>query len=367
MSQEQDSLLFVQEGNVAEAVQEIKKLKGRVTHRFGKDAIVARMPSLPAAGLKYCAKEPPPLDLAARLAINAWRQNLELRATPRAPGPEEGVAWDAAPYKPPTNFEDDPSIGDAFIAPVEAEDEGGDDESGIQPSTGTPTSLYLVGSVAVGLVLVSRDSGDESMSEDEQTTVVQQTQQGLDFLANAEPQANVSFVYDIQPITVDVAPGPVDGVSGAYERYERPWRDAALAEMGYAAGREGYRQYVDSLRSDMETDWAFVAFFTKYAVNHFAYAIWEKVVMHYDNDGWGANNIHRVLAHEACHIFGAADEYGGCQCGSLHGHLQAPNNNCVNCFPPGAQVDCLMNQNTLTMCPFSRRQIGWDPSLFPDE
>ncbi|WP_417914740.1 hypothetical protein [Candidatus Electronema sp. JM] len=87
--------------------------------------------------------------------------------------------------------------------------------------------------------------------------------------------------------------------------------------------------------------------------------------MSYANDGWGPDNINKVFAHESCHIFGAADEYGSCVCGSVSGHLSVPNSNCVNCFPPGAQIPCLMNANTLAMCEFSRRQIGWDASLFP--
>ncbi len=161
------------------------------------------------------------------------------------------------------------------------------------------------------------------------------------------------------------APGPYSGVVEPYERFERDWRDAALAAMGYGPGRTGYQQYANDLRSSRHTDWSYVAFFTKYPLNHFAYAIVEKVVMNYANDGWGPDNINRVFANESCHIFGAADEYGSCGCGTTSGHLAVPNNNCVNCFPPGAQLPCLMSANTLAMCDFSRRQIGWDERLFP--
>jgi hypothetical protein len=109
-----------------------------------------------------------------------------------------------------------------------------------------------------------------------------------------------------------------------------------------------------------------VAFFTKYQLNHFAYAVLEKVVMSYDNDNWGPANIHRVFAHESCHIFGALDEYGNCRCNETGGYLAGSNDNCVNCFPAGSsQEQCLMAGNTLRMCQASQRQIGWDPSLFP--
>lgn len=362
----EDVLLYISENDVESAAQEIKNLSGRITHRFGNQAIVVKFDTAPPDLDKLShisTSQPADLDVSTTLAVNAWRNNLELRKTPRAPGVEEGAQWNSSGYQAPVHFDTEPKVGESFVE--DEKDGAGDNEEGIQRSTGTPTSRYLTGSVAVGIVIVSRDQGSEEMTTQEQTTVVQQAQQGLDFLANAEPRANISFVYDIQPQTVTVSPGPVAGVPGAYERFERPWRDAALANMGFAAGRTGYRQYVTDLRTRMGTDWAFVAFFTKYQINHFAYAIYEKVVMHYDNDGWGTNNIHRVFAHETCHIFGAADEYGSCSCNSLHGELQERNGNCVACFPPGTQADCLMNQNTLVLCPFSQRQIGWDTTLFP--
>ena len=175
---------------------------------------------------------------------------------------------------------------------------------------------------------------------------------------------------DIQPVTVTSTPGPYDGVAEPYENYERGWRDAALSTLGFGAGRAGYRAYANHLRTTRGTTWAYVAFFTKYLLDHFAYAGAERVVMgpnHVRDDGsigtdwggWGLDDVNRVFAHETGHIFGAADEYGSCTCGSLNGHLRVPNNNCRNCFPPGSQADCLMNANTLTLCQCSRGQIGW--------
>ena len=118
---------------------------------------------------------------------------------------------------------------------------------------------------------------------------------------------------------------------------------------------------MQGLQRDRATRWAYVVYFTKYPLHHFAYAVDEKVVMDFANDGWGSSQISRVFAHETCHIFGAADEYGSCVCGSTHGYLAVPNNNCVNCG--GARVTCLMDANTLAMCNWSRGQIGWDDRL----
>lgn len=337
------------------AKAEIEENGGRIIHQFSPTAFVAEVPdAVSKRVLKASSSQPhEALDAGTALAVEAWK-DLQNDENP-APTPQEGLAWDADGYESP--FQRSEIHERLSGLPIGAEV--------VMESTGTPTSLYMVGSVAIGLVLVSRDTGPEMMTTAEQAKVVQETQRALTWLATVEPRARVSFVYDIRPITVNVPPGPYPGAGDAYERYEQGWRDAALGQMGYAGGRAGYSQYARDLKASKRTNWSYVAFFTKYQLNHFAYAIWEKVVMHYENDGWGPNNIHRVFAHESCHIFGAADEYGSCSCGGSNGYLGVPNNNCIGCFPPGQQIDCLMNQNTLTMCDYSRRQIGWDPALFP--
>ena len=46
--------------------------------------------------------------------------------------------------------------------------------------------------------------------------------------------------------------------------------------------------------------------------------------MHYDNDGWGPDNIDRVFTHETGHIFGCPDEYAAsnCSCDTKAGYLR---------------------------------------------
>ena len=335
------------------AKAEVELVGGRIIFQLSPMAFVAELPDTVDPNNLTASTEQPagPVDYPTQLAIDAWTANNTQGSA--APSHTEGLPWDAPGYQSPLQRVNAPELALALPHDV------------VELSTGTPTSLHLNGSVAIGIVLVSRDQGSEAMTDPERAKIIQEIQVGLLWLATVEPRARVSFVYDIRPVTVTVGPGPYAGVTDPYERFEGEWRDAALAVMGYAAGRSGYQQYANDLRSSRGADWAYVAFFTKYPLHHFAYAIWEKVVMEYANDGWGPDNIHRVFTHESCHIFGAADEYGSCTCGGMHGQLGGPNNNCVNCFPPGAQVPCLMNANTLTVCNSTRRQIGWDPSLFP--
>ena len=194
------------------------------------------------------------------------------------------------------------------------------------------------------------------LSNTDKAIIMAEVLAGLAFLASVEPLANLTFVYDWQDRTVNAVPGPSPSITEAYERYEGPWRNAALGAMGFVPSRFGSEQYVGGLRKQKETDWAFAAFFTKYPLHHFAYASDERLVMHYANGNWGPGAIDQVFAHEACHIFGAADEYGSCSCGGS-GHYNISNNNCQNCT--SAPLACLMNANTLQLCNWSRGQIGW--------
>ncbi len=337
-------LLFTDDINSAR--QELDALGAQITQEFTKNVLVANLPdNVSLNDLRaVTTTQPEQLDEVSTLAATAWL-NLQRKSIERSPSSRDGIRWDTPGYEPPNK-----DIDDGHHRAAES----------IARSTGTPTSLYMVGSIAVGVVIVSGRDAALNFSAADNLQVIQEVQEGLGFLANAEPRAKITFVYDIRLITVDVAPGPTT----SYESAEAPWRNAALAAMGYPAERQSSIRYVEDLRNERNTKWAYVGYFTKYPLHHFAYAVSEKTVMHFDNDGWGTDQINKVFAHETCHIFGAADEYGSCSCGGSHGHLGIPNNNCVNCS--GDRVACLMDSNTLTLCEWSRKQIGWDETLFPE-
>jgi hypothetical protein len=340
----QEVLLYTQD--LPAATKEIASLGGRITQQLTNVVIVVNFPeSVNSESLTYAATVAPSnLDQISQIAANAW-ENLGSKRESQAPSPAEGLPWDAPGFQSPRKVQGEPQS----LRPDVAE------------STGTPTSLYMVGSITVGVIIVSGLRSDQPalrFSDAERQTVIQEVQEGLSFLANAETRANISFVYDIRFIDVTVTPGSTSN----YESAEAPWRDAALGQMGFSASRQGSIDYVQKLRHDKGTDWAYVAYFTKYPLHHFAYAVDEKLCMEYSNDGWGTDLINRVFAHESCHIFGAADEYGSCDCDGSHGYLGVPNNNCVNCT--GTHVSCLMERNELTMCQWTRGQIGWDDRLF---
>jgi hypothetical protein len=273
------------------------------------------------------------------MTVRAW----QARSVARAPQPRR--PWNAPGHEPPVHVE---HAADASGTPPNASGEAEDQ---------APDEPRLIGSVAVGIVMVSGADAAVKITAKEQQRIIQEVADATQFLVAAEPRANISFDYDLRLVDVRTKPGSKAASSDPYEQKEAPWRDAALQVMGHADGEAGYRAYAASLRADRGTQWAYVVFFTKYPLHHFAYAIHEKVVMEYANGSWGPDSLNAVFAHETCHLFGAADEYGSCQCDSKHGALKAPNKNCVTC--PGTRVACLMESNQLALCPHSRLQLGW--------
>lgn len=217
----------------------------------------------------------------------------------------------------------------------------------------------LAGRIAVGLIMVSGPTPALTLGDDEQRKIVADVQNGLGWLGLQSPARDVTWAYDIQAVTVAV-PDTTQGTS--FEDFEAPWRDAALAHLGVGPGLAGVRTYLQRLKGDLRAERAYCAFFTRYTLRHFAYAGLggPRLVMHYDNDGWGVNNIDRVFVHETCHIFGAPDEYAksNCRCDGAYGVDRVPNGNCQPCASGGG-VKCIMRANDWTMCEFTRRHLGY--------
>ncbi len=337
--------------DIDNAVSEIKLQGGHVTQIFTEDVFEARLADdFDLNNLKFSYSTPPnTLDSTSQIVADAWsslQSSDRAKATEEAKSSTAPLRWDTPGFQPPGKIspEQDGTEKSAFgKSPLK--------------STGTPTSLYMRGSVAVGLIVVAGNTADLTFSSAEQNNVVQQVAQGLQFLTSVAPLNDLTFVYDIHFLTVTATPNPS---CSSYEGCESVWRDPALLQLGYSSGYAGCVQYAEALRLQRKTDWSYVAFFTKYPQHHFAYAGGVRLCMQYSNDGWGPDQIHKVFAHETCHIFGAADEYGNCSCGSS-GYFNVPNNNCVNCTTN--QVSCLMDGNVLTLCYWSQGQIGWWPQV----
>jgi hypothetical protein len=315
---------------------------GRVIHQYGRLNILAIPKEVAqAASRSLTAKiSPSGLTEVERLGLAALRlrESRKFR-TAKQNRPRSGELWD---MRDCTTVVPPPPAARAAAAAA------------------APTSGYLEGSVAVGIIIVEGPTANLKFSNTERTKVVAEVQNGLSFYATANPVAGISFAYDIQFVTIGTPPDP-----NAAD-LEALWRDPAMGALGFSANWDGVTQYVEDIRNRFGTRWTYCGFFTKYPLGWFAYASigGPRLVMQYDNDGWGPDNIDRVFAHETGHIFGCPDEYAssGCNCGGSWGRFGIANGNCENCASGGG-VPCLMKGNAFTVCGYTPSHLGWAPQL----
>lgn len=356
MTADLDTNEFLTFTNTSEALA-LSPRRGRATvlHEYGRLAIAegGRADDLVAESATPEIGED--LTLVERLGRDAF----QLRSAPAARASKleraySGRAWGEAESGGPLPIH---IAGDDVVTENSREARAGTDEA--EAEAAAPLSARFTGRVAVGIVIVKGTAAHLNFSQAEQTNVVAEVQNGLSFIGTQAPNHDVTFVYDIKVISVSV-PEVTQGTT--YEAFEAPWRNAAFLQMGLAPGLASVTNYASNLRNSLGTQWAYVAFFTKYRLKHFAYASvgGPRLVMHYGNDGWGSNQIDRVFAHESGHIFGAPDEYANsnCNCGGSWGVFGKPNANCGACAPSGG-VSCIMKSNDWAMCNATKYHFGY--------
>jgi hypothetical protein len=318
-----------------------RQAPGRTIHRYGRVSVLAepeQAAPAPVPGASELPGSPTGLNEVERLGLTALRlrESEEYRAA-KANRPRAGEPWDI------------PGCATIVPAPTVATHVGA-------PAPAGPTSAYLEGSVAVGIIIVQGPGDALKFSDAERTKVVAEVQNGLGWYATTNPMAGISFTYDIQNVTLSTQPDP------AAADLEALWRDPAMAALGYSADWNGVLSYIEAIRSRFGTRWTYCGFFTKYPVGWFAYASigGPRIVMDYNADGWGPDNIDRVFAHETGHIFGCPDEYAasGCDCGGRWGRFGVNNGNCQNCASGGG-VSCLMKGNDFVHCEYTPSHLGW--------
>ena len=157
------------------------------------------------------------------------------------------------------------------------------------------TSDYLIGCVALGVIIVNGPTAATRFTATDQTKVVAEVQAGAAWLAGFNAWAGVSFSFDIRVVDITTRPTPPAADN------ESRLRNPAMAALGFRANWNGVYDYINSLRGNLHTNWTYCVFFVKgYPLDHFAYASigGPRIVMDFANDGWGPDNIDRVFAHE---------------------------------------------------------------------
>ncbi len=332
----------------------------RVLVRYGDRVLITDGVESTPGGLTGRTSVPGSLDglnVTERLGVEAFRLRHSTEwAQAKLARPRQDEDWDmlSCAGAPATTIpgqvpgqQGSPTLIDDAPAPVRA-------AAGAPPVEGL--NDFLEGPVGLAIVIVDGPTAALSFSAGERTKVAAEVQEGLAFLAAANPSAHVSFSTEVHVADITVA----DDADIA----EDTWRDAAMATLGYPSAWSSVAQLAQDVRDRTHSRWGYVLFMTKYSLWHFGYASNDRIVMQYANDGWGVDNIDRVFAHESGHIFGAPDEYASSSCtitGSF-GRFGEPNRNCENGNP--ASVTCLMKANSWAICESTERHFGWGMDRF---
>lgn len=238
------------------------------------------------------------------------------------------------------------------------------------------TSSYMFGSAAVDVIFMESDGSEESQSEtwssSQKTKALNEIRTGLDFW---EGEAPGRLSFEISSRTLDTGVEPIEhpGPTGSECDNQWRWIQDAMDQLGYTdttlecdetfSGSTYVAVYERNhdLRNAKGTDWATTIFLVdsqndgdgRFADDFFAYAYLNGpfMIMTWDNNGWGPDNMDRVGAHEMGHIFGATDEYNGEA--ETWGYLWAQDDD---------GSSCLMDDNDYCLSTGSKHQVGWRDS-----
>ena len=358
------------------AIGAIELAGGRVTHIFppaaliGEVLIEATLPVGVFTVYRQVVDEATLASLAdgARRAAQVWNALLSSASPPAATASLSTL--------------DAELTGDALVPPSLA---GTQLLASVSDGDPTPdsieTSEYLIGRVAVGIVLPesdgSADPSTEDWSADERALVLSEITAALDWWAALEPNAHLTFVYD---------DGTAASITTSYEPISRPssdqslWIAEVMEKMGYTGPScfSQVRNYNNGLRDTYDTDWAFTIFVVdssndsdnRFSDGRFAYAYLGGpfFVMTYGNSGYGPYNMDAVAAHETGHIFLALDQYYSAyqSCTRQAGYLGVENQN-------SQYGDCASDEPSIMrgrtqpyydgdIDEYARGQIGWRDS-----
>jgi len=223
------------------------------------------------------------------------------------------------------------------------------------------TSEFMIGSVAVGIILPESDgtinSNLENWTTEEENLVMGGIENGLKWWANKEPNAELSFVCD-NHFRVPTSYEPI--THPAID--ENLWIDNVMTQLGYP-GDNIFLQvlsYLNDLRTTKGTDWAVAIFVVddtndedhRFADNnYFAYAYrgGPFIVMTCNNYDWGIDHMDCVTSHEMGHSFYASDEH----------NIKDPEYSGYENVPDQDFAWCMMDLHSDNVCTATRGQIGW--------
>ncbi|MEW6621032.1 MAG: T9SS type A sorting domain-containing protein [bacterium] len=386
-----DALVILSSENIMameEAVSFIEGKGGRIVHIFPTHILIGDIPKeiMPdlvsqkgILSIHYDLVDTALVEKYGKMAVYAvegWNRNYVLPPAPKVKEVKEFA----------------PLINDVLIPPISAQK--------VPPSIRLPlrerpygaqwqdTSEYMIGRIMVIIILPESNgtigTETENWTPDEESNVIGEIQNGMNWWANRETKAGLQFAYktflpSVNPTIVSTGYEPITKPGGnpGQGGEEGDW----ILEIMNNIGVDGItyfdkvREHNDKIRAEFKADWCFTIFVVDSSVDddgefsngYFAYAYLGGpfMVMTYKNSNYGIGNMDAVCAHETGHIFYALDEYPGASSPDEYtGYLWVKNENHMDggstnepCIMRG-QVTPFTNGN---VCHCTRGQIGiWD-------
>lgn len=255
------------------------------------------------------------------------------------------------------------------------------------------TSCFMIGDIAVSVVLLESDGTVDPSTENWTATQIQQVKSGIqeglnwwqsEFKTFADPAPkshldfHIDFTYADHPVSTPVE--PIAHKSGDSSL----WLDSFLNQVGFndpaLASVTDIRRWDRDLAARTGSDWAFTIFVANSAAdadgsfadgaNAYAFCGGPYLVMTLDNGGWGVDSMGQVLAHETAHIFNACDEYAGSDSYTKRsGVYNTQNLNAYDDNPePSSRVESLMSESLANayadhaLSPSAAAMLGWRDS-----
>jgi len=362
-----------------QAIERIEAEGGRIVHVFPTHVLIGSLPQghetvlLGQAGIISIHRSPlDPSTVAtygqtARQAVKVWNTAFASQQPQQTDLSAQEVGEEL--------------VNDAFYPPDLIGEAQATAQGGIGAASAPgyyQTSEFMIGRVAVGIILPESDGSLDPSTEDwtveERQLVHNEIVAGMNWWAAREPRANLTFYYD------DHFTSPL---STGYEPINRShsdqglWIGQVMGELGYSASSyfARVRDYNNALRNQYQTNWAFTIFVVdssndrdnKFSDGYFAYAYLGGpfMVMTYGNNGYGSGNMDAVAAHEMGHIFRALDQYYSAHqaCTYRSGYLYVENQN-------SQYGNCSSNETSImrgqvwpyrsgAIDYYARGQVGW--------
>jgi len=223
------------------------------------------------------------------------------------------------------------------------------------------TSEFLLGSMAVGVILPESngaiDPNTEDWTETEESKMINRIMNALNWLKAYNPSANISFSMEVNYRV----PTSYEPINRFYSEYPL-WVTETIDNLGYRSVLD----YVNNLRNRLKTDWAYILFIVDssndadgcFPDGYDAGAIIGGPFVISTTRWIDSALLEAILAHEISHLFYATDEYNGIK--EFSGYLNVSD-------ADGAC--CLMTSNARKICEATQEQLGWrdtDEDGIPD-